>query len=366
MENKRVELVEVNESIPLAISEKQGDGFRYATFLVSEGDTMNRNRRIYPTSVWQREATDIGRNNVTGQSGHPLWSTDLLDQFLLFTEGNVVDNKFYATAKVIPTPEGEKFATIADAGVRVAVSTRGYGSTKKEEWTDPVTGVVYTDANVVQSDYSLRGIDVIFPGEQSVDGAKMIRFEATGKVDMDELKERVELLEKELEERDETITKYKEGAEAHAGVLGEKSEEISKLEEQLAEVQQENEGWAEEIKGLEADVVGLEERVTELEGERGALLERISSLAHLMDRVKGEKFAMPLFVKLFDSKTVPDVDKSWDEALAEIEKDLSGDLPDITPKGVVEKKPGDDLEESDSKPWEQKDNITHLRSAGLG
>jgi len=353
--NERMELVEVIESIAFNVSEKQDDGHRYATFLVSEGDKMNRNKRVYPTSIWQREATDIGKKNVTGQSGHPVWSTDLLDQFLLFTEGNVVGGKFYATAKVIPTDAGIKFATIVDAGVRVAVSTRGYGSVKKEEWTDE-SGTVHADVNIVQEDYSLNGIDVIFPGEQSVDGAKMIRFEATGKVNMNEMQERIEGLEGEVKEVKEELVK----AKADAGDL---EAEIAALNAALDEKSEEfEEQYKNIVDGLDEEII----KVAELKAESEARLARISAITHLLDKAEGEKFAMPIMVKLFDCETPQAVEDSWAEALADIERDLN-DPSSVTPKGAIGVKPGDNLEDvRDEFPWNKPENAVHLRAGGLG
>jgi len=358
-EDRITELRETIDGVSMSISEQTKDGYRYATFLVSRGDTLNANRRVYPTSIWQREAAHIGEGNVTGQSGHPFWSTDLLDQFLLFTEGNVVGKDFYATARVIPTEEGNKFAAIADAGVKVAVSTRGYGKVADPaEWEDE-SGVKHADVAVVdESSYILRGIDIMLPGDQSVEGAGMIHFE----------NKEVSAMETELDELRSRL------ADEQASVVSLK-EQVDKLTEDLTALQELNAAWeakAEELQeerdSFEAEVTGLKEATSALTQERDGLLSVASARSHLLDRARGDRFAMPMITKLFDRSTVAEVDEAWDAAYAEVEVELSNAVVSVEPKGETSLKPGDDLKPTSEskKSYEQPENRYHLRASGMG
>src|SRR6056300_1585318 len=115
-----------------------------------QGNQKNRNGRIYPIDILQREVkryTDeyINKNRAYGELGHPQGPTINLDRVShmikeLYQDG---DN-FKGKAKIMDTPMGKIVKNLMDEGATLGVSTRGMGSLKQ------VGG-----ANQVQNDFML-------------------------------------------------------------------------------------------------------------------------------------------------------------------------------------------------------------------
>jgi len=115
-----------------------------------QGNQKNRNGRIYPIDILQREVkryTDeyINKNRAYGELGHPQGPTINLDRVShmikeLYQDG---DN-FKGKAKIMDTPMGKIVKNLMDEGATLGVSTRGMGSLKS------VGGV-----NQVQDDFML-------------------------------------------------------------------------------------------------------------------------------------------------------------------------------------------------------------------
>lgn len=348
----RHELTETIEDIPVTISEAQSDGYRYATFLVSRGDRINLNRRVYPLALWQREAARLGESNITGQAGHPFLQINPLDQFLLFTEGYVEEREFYAKARVIPTHQGQSFTTIAQAGVKFAVSTRGEGTTKEEkEWKD-AQGVIHRDVAIVQDDYRLQGIDVLLPGEQSVEGARLIRFEAIEDNPVTkQLNEQLTAAQTQLQELATQVTQLQE-------TIQHKDTELSAKDTQI-------EGLSTSLHQKEELIATANQMVATLTEERDALSARLAARSHLLEKVRGHPFALPLLGKLFDQPTARSVDEAWDGAVADVQRELSP-AAEGAPRGEIHPRPEDSLLETTPPPHARLQNRPHLRAAGLG
>jgi hypothetical protein len=111
----------------------------------------NRNKRIYPIKVLQREATRymneyVNKNRAYGELGHPEGPTINLERVShMIKELRQDGNNFIGKAKIINTPYGNIVKNLIDEGALLGVSTRGLGSlTQTKE-----------GYNVVQDDFYL-------------------------------------------------------------------------------------------------------------------------------------------------------------------------------------------------------------------
>lgn len=143
-----------------ALLEDNSDGSksRYITgpFLVSE--QPNKNRRVYPKSLLEREVTKFqqmiaeSRASSCGEYGHPETpnvNLDRLSHRILNLEwnGNIVLGK----AKILEDqPCGKMAAGLLKEGIKLGVSSRGVGSLKLIE-----------GHNLVQDDYKMSTIDIV-------------------------------------------------------------------------------------------------------------------------------------------------------------------------------------------------------------
>ncbi len=126
-------------------------------------DYPNGNNRIYPREVMQK-AIEALRPKV--QSGrvrmmvdHPMWDASMRSVGAIVTDITDVDAAGYAyyTAQIVDTAAGKDLKAIVDAGGKLGVSTRGYGSAKYDQEYPPFAGKF----DVIQPDYDLRTFDFV-------------------------------------------------------------------------------------------------------------------------------------------------------------------------------------------------------------
>lgn len=124
-----------------------------------QAGVKNRNGRIYPPPVMDREATRYVNEHVTrktayGELGHPAnpgLNADKISH--LITELHKDGNNWVGKARVINEGNGKIVRGIIEAGGTVGVSSRGLGSLKEDK---------RLGANIVQDDFRLMvGADIV-------------------------------------------------------------------------------------------------------------------------------------------------------------------------------------------------------------
>lgn len=143
---------EVHEQTAYVVEEKLGKGKEYfieGIFLQSE--CKNRNGRIYPEAVMDREVqryteTYVTKNRAYGELGHPDSPAINLDRVShLITELRKDGTNWIGKAKILDTPMGKIARGLLDGGAQLGVSSRALGSLKAN-----AAGV-----QVVQDDFTL-------------------------------------------------------------------------------------------------------------------------------------------------------------------------------------------------------------------
>ena len=122
------------EDIKLLTEEKDGKEYTYIQGVFLQGDIKNRNGRVYPMPVLQREVTNYNENFVQksralGELGHPDGPTINLDRVShkiveLYQDGS----NYVGKAKLLETPMGQIAKNLLREGVQLGVSSRGVGS----------------------------------------------------------------------------------------------------------------------------------------------------------------------------------------------------------------------------------------------
>lgn len=136
--------------VKVITEEKNGVKSLYITGPFLVGEQKNRNKRIYPINVLQKEAKRyseeyISKNRAFGELGHPDSPSINLDRVShLITNLKQEGNVFVGKAKILETPMGKIAKSLLEGGAQLGVSSRGMGSLKEND------GV-----NVVQDDYYL-------------------------------------------------------------------------------------------------------------------------------------------------------------------------------------------------------------------
>ena len=122
-----------------------------------QAETKNRNGRIYPNEVLQKEVKRYNKELVEkkrafGELGHPEGPTVNLDRVSHLIEELVPDGKnIVGKAKILDTPNGKIVKELLNAGAKLGVSSRGMGTLEKKGQTNYVKDDFYlaTAADIV-------------------------------------------------------------------------------------------------------------------------------------------------------------------------------------------------------------------------
>lgn len=117
-------------------NKKTGQKDHYIQGIFMQAETKNRNGRLYPRHVLQKEVDRYNRDYVEkkrsfGELGHPDSPSINLDRVShMITKLYPDGNNFIGKAKILDTPNGKIVKSLLDGGACLGVSTRGVGSLK--------------------------------------------------------------------------------------------------------------------------------------------------------------------------------------------------------------------------------------------
>jgi len=133
------------------ITEGKGDSKKlYIEGVFLQSELKNRNGRMYPFSVLQKEVNRyneeyIKTSRALGELGHPDGPTVNLDRVSHRIVSLAEDGtNFRGKAQILDTPMGKIASSLLGEGVKLGVSSRGMGSIDRRE-----------DVNVVMDDFML-------------------------------------------------------------------------------------------------------------------------------------------------------------------------------------------------------------------
>jgi hypothetical protein len=152
-------ITEINESVEY-IAEAREDGkkdyFIRGPFM--QANIKNRNGRVYPAEVLDREVNryvteNVQKNRAYGELGHPTSPTINLDRVSHMIKELTRDgDNFIGKAKIMTeTPMGQIVKNLMDEGASLGVSSRGMGSLKNKNGAAEVQNDFYlaTAADIV-------------------------------------------------------------------------------------------------------------------------------------------------------------------------------------------------------------------------
>jgi hypothetical protein len=118
----------------LVESDGKGGKNHFITGIFMQAEKQNRNGRVYPMHVLNKEADRynreyVSKNRAFGELGHPENPQINLDRVShLITSLHRDGNNFIGKAKILDTPNGKIVKSLLDGGASLGVSTRGVGS----------------------------------------------------------------------------------------------------------------------------------------------------------------------------------------------------------------------------------------------
>lgn len=141
-------IAEFNETIsPIITESKDGKGKDYyIEGVFMQADIKNRNGRIYPMEVMEKEVDRytkefVEKQRAFGELGHPEGPTINLDKVSHLIESLTLEGKNYVgKAKILSTPNGEIVKALINDGAKLGVSSRGLGSLEQKGGAQMVKG----------------------------------------------------------------------------------------------------------------------------------------------------------------------------------------------------------------------------------
>jgi hypothetical protein len=143
-------ITETFEDVNVLVEENEGKKSLYIEGIFLQSEIKNRNGRVYPYDVLNREVQRYNEQYVKsgralGELGHPDGPTVNLERvshkiISLKAEGS----NFIGKAQILSTPMGDIAKNLLDSGVRLGVSSRGMGSLEERN-----------GANYVRDDFML-------------------------------------------------------------------------------------------------------------------------------------------------------------------------------------------------------------------
>lgn len=143
-------ITEQIEEVKFLTEENNGKKNHYIQGVFLQGEIKNRNGRVYPIDILEREVSrytteNISKNRALGELGHPEGPTVNLDRASHKIESLVREgNNYIGKAKILDTPMGQIAKSLLGEGVSLGVSSRGVGSLRE-----------MGGANYVRDDYQL-------------------------------------------------------------------------------------------------------------------------------------------------------------------------------------------------------------------
>ncbi len=143
-------ITEQIENVQILTEEKDGKKLLYIEGVFLQSELKNRNGRMYPFEVLNREVERYNEEYVKskralGELGHPDGPTINLDRVShRITSLRAEGNNFIGKAQILDTPMGNIAKSLLGEGVQLGVSSRGMGSIQKKE-----------DVNIVADDFML-------------------------------------------------------------------------------------------------------------------------------------------------------------------------------------------------------------------
>lgn len=158
------------ESVEFLVEQKNGKKSMYIEGVFLQSDLKNRNGRMYPKEIMQREVARYTKENIDtkramGELGHPDGPTVNLDRVShLITSLKEDGNNYIGKAKILDTPMGNIARNLIEEGAQLGVSSRGLGSLKERNGINEVQDdfMLSTAADIVSDpsapDAFVRGI----------------------------------------------------------------------------------------------------------------------------------------------------------------------------------------------------------------
>jgi hypothetical protein len=130
--------------------------------IATKADIISAAGFVYPLSVWQKNLEPMNElaqaGKFLGKLEHPDKEQGLVDTAIKYNKFWLQGNEVWFEAVVVPTdPYGKNLQALIEHEVQIDISSRGYGSAKKDTWRGQ-------SARIIQDDFVCVGFDAVMHG----------------------------------------------------------------------------------------------------------------------------------------------------------------------------------------------------------
>lgn len=131
---------ELNPKIQEVLNEETGVSAKkyYLEGLFTTTEEKNRNGRIYPKALFEKELTKFKEHiknssiNTLCEWEHPARSSiDIMEAVAKIVEADMVDNKVYGKVVLLDNPKANQIKSLIENGIKIGISSRGLGSVRE-------------------------------------------------------------------------------------------------------------------------------------------------------------------------------------------------------------------------------------------
>jgi hypothetical protein len=132
------EFITLNYDVKLIAEAKEKKQPIIVKALLQRADLKNQNGRIYPRSILEREVENykkvVAESRATGEADHPESSVvELKNVSHIIRDIWWDNNDVVGKVEILNTPSGNIIKNLMEAGVKIGISSRGVGETKKDD-----------------------------------------------------------------------------------------------------------------------------------------------------------------------------------------------------------------------------------------
>lgn len=131
------------------VTEDGGKKTLHIEGIATRAEIVSKAGKVYPREVWAQnlvtmnEAAQAGK--FIGKLEHPDQEQGLIDTAIRFESFEMQGDDVHFKAVVLGTEGGKELQALIDGGVAIDMSSRGYGSAKKQSWRGKMVEVIQDD-----------------------------------------------------------------------------------------------------------------------------------------------------------------------------------------------------------------------------
>jgi hypothetical protein len=161
------EYTNFNYDSDVILEAKKENGALLLSGPLQKANTLNQNGRIYPFDILKREVENyqkfIKEGRALGELDHPDSSVvSLVNVSHCVRKAYMEGDTVFGTIEVLSTPKGQILQSLIESGIKIGISSRGVGSTRRRG-----------EHQEVQDDFQLICWDIV--SEPSTPGAFVIK-----------------------------------------------------------------------------------------------------------------------------------------------------------------------------------------------